>query len=150
MAQFVFHLVHGTQFYLLAKPRIRWLLCGKPSVDWIEEESSTLCRRLRTLLEDSGHEVEFRCVPWSGRNRHAARLEAAGLIRESVAGGPENARHFVVAHSHGGNACFLALKEEGKEERRKPPRGSTTRIPRDHVLSFRPEEHGSLIALVIE
>lgn len=111
MARLVFHLVHGTQFYLLARPRVRWLMCGKPEVPWIRD-GSPLRKGLRTSLESQGHVVEFRPVEWSGRNRHAARVEAARRIRESLAEGPADARHFLIAHSHGGNACLLALKED--------------------------------------
>lgn len=110
MARLVFHLVHGTLFYFLTKPRVPWLRCGKPSVPWVEEHSR-LRIGLSQRLEALGHQVEFRVVDWSGRNRHGARLAAAKGIRRSVARAPGDAVNFLVAHSHGGNACLLALKE---------------------------------------
>jgi len=113
MTHFVFHLVHGTQFYLLKKPRLRWLMCGKPVVKWTKSDSP-LCSNIRKSLEEKGHRVDFREIEWSGRNRHSDRSEAARRICESVDDSPTNARNILVAHSHGGNACMLALKQAEK------------------------------------
>lgn len=102
------HLVHGTQFYL-------W---RKPAIHWVEQESSSVTQDkpsfrggLRKCLEARGHIVEFREIPWSGRNRHNARLAAGYEIRKNLVDQAEGWHHFLVAHSHGGNACMLALRE---------------------------------------
>src|SRR6185436_6680725 len=63
---------------------------------------------LRARFGDSVHVVEFR---WSGRNstsaRHKASLELAGHLKALEQTYP-NARHYLVAHSHGGNVALYA------------------------------------------
>lgn len=50
---------------------------------------------------------------WSGANSHKARRDAAWrlakLVEETAAGYPK-ARHYVVAHSHGGNVALYGLR----------------------------------------
>src|SRR5712691_6963998 len=117
MASLIVHLVHGTQFYVWRKPNIPWV--KDESVD--EDGSLGSFRRgLSRRLAERGHAaVEFDVVPWSGRNRHGARLEAARELRRHVMkAGQEAAQHFVVAHSHGGNACLLALRDDADLSKR--------------------------------
>jgi hypothetical protein len=75
-------------------------------------EASTLREKLDAL----GEEVMVREVPWSGRNSHAARLEAAAKIRAAIHRVQADSRtasaaHFIIAHSHGGNAALYALRD---------------------------------------
>lgn len=112
MAHVLVHLVHGTQFYLWRKPRIPWV--EDTAQPMAAPELDSFCRGLRQELVQRGHSVTFDVVPWSGRNRHGAREAAAGALRENVLKpAHEPVRRFVVAHSHGGNACLLALKDDG-------------------------------------
>jgi hypothetical protein len=110
MAKLLIHLVHGTQFYVLRKPDVPWV----EDEDERASDTEDLCafrRGVRKQLRDKGHEVEFDAVLWSGRNRHGARLAAAAELQEHVLRKEgDSVHHFVVAHSHGGNACLLALK----------------------------------------
>lgn len=108
MARLIVHLVHGTQFYLWRKPAIPWVEQEPAGVSAIGNEH--LFRvGLRRRLEAKGHQVSFRVIRWSGRNRHSARRAAADRIRQSLEHPEEGAHHFLVAHSHGGNACVMAL-----------------------------------------
>jgi hypothetical protein len=72
----------------------------------------------RTLLTEDlklcGHkDVHFDAPEWSGCNTHRARREAAVCLerrlRSSIRGHPDS-RHFVVAHSHGGNIALRATR----------------------------------------
>ena len=69
---------------------------------------------LRRHLEERLPGVVFREFPWSGANTHEARLEAGArlgrFIREGQALHPA-ARHFIVAHSHGGNVALYAMRD---------------------------------------
>jgi hypothetical protein len=96
----VITLVHGT-----------WARRSK----WTLDESS-LCQELRRELGD----VEFRRVPWSGRNHSFARTQAARKLRDSLVDAFDKwptARHAVIAHSHGGNAAMYVLREPALQRR---------------------------------
>src|SRR5688500_13898345 len=69
---------------------------------------------LRRELELGLPKVATRAFPWSGANTHAARIRAgAGLARFIRAGHARYpaARHFVIAHSHGGNVAMYAMRD---------------------------------------
>jgi hypothetical protein len=87
-------LVHGT-----------W----NPSADWARADS-LLCQAISRGL---GSDVSFHTFRWSGHNRVSARSEASARLSEHLIGlvrdRPE-ARHFIIAHSHGGNIAFHALR----------------------------------------
>ncbi|MEM1370750.1 MAG: hypothetical protein AAGG72_00835 [Pseudomonadota bacterium] len=61
----------------------------------------------------NGQTFSFDVFEWSGRNTHAARIRAgyelAGHIR-NLRGKHPDARHVIIAHSHGGNIALLANK----------------------------------------
>jgi len=72
---------------------------------------SKLGRALSTAYADGSIVLRFN---WSGRNSHAARLKAAGELRSyltSLRNQYPNARIRLLAHSHGGNVVFYALKD---------------------------------------
>lgn len=91
---YVVTLVHGTW-----ARRSEWTLEGS---------------HLRTTLENRLGSIEFRRVQWSGGNWARDRLEAAEQLREhlkeTLSQRPD-ARHFIIAHSHGGNAVMYALQD---------------------------------------
>jgi hypothetical protein len=93
---FVITLVHGT-----------WA----QDAEWTKEGSP-----LRTAIQSRFRDrVEFRTFYWSGGNSFAARLVAASTLRAFIRDGIDrfpNARHSVVAHSHGGNVVLLAVEDE--------------------------------------
>src|SRR6266446_3746102 len=95
MMSYVITLVHGT-----------WA----QDAQWMREESA-LCASLRNSLSAG---VAFRAFRWSGRNSHLERRRAAERLRAelitAVAEYPD-ANHYVIAHSHGGNVAFHALKD---------------------------------------
>jgi len=115
MVKLIVHLVHGTQFYAWRKPRIPWV---EDEGDGEDGSVGAFRHGLRRRLAERGFaDVDFDVVPWSGRNRHGARLEAAQELRRHVLDltlANNGSRHVVVAHSHGGNACLLALKDAGE------------------------------------
>lgn len=92
--RYVFTLVHGT----FAR-RTAWIQDGSP---------------LRTFLAErlGAGSVHYERFLWTGFNTDKARLRAASHLRrflgERLAEHPE-ARHFVIAHSHGGNVVLHAL-----------------------------------------
>jgi hypothetical protein len=59
--------------------------------------------------------VGFERFNWSGDNNHSARLQAGNelrqQLRETVRKHPK-AKHFIVAHSHGGNVTLYALRDK--------------------------------------
>jgi hypothetical protein len=113
VARLKIHLVHGTQFYCWRKPRIPWVEIDDPKAAENADKPS-FRSGLRNQLRAKGHTVEFHEIPWTGRNRHGARLEAARDILESVPVEDDGFHHFIIAHSHGGNACMLAFKDDHK------------------------------------
>jgi len=76
-------------------------------------EGSALRRFLADALRERCGEVRFDVFEWCGRNSHKARIRAgyelAEHIRELRRTHP-NCRHFIVAHSHGGNIALFAHK----------------------------------------
>lgn len=96
-APIVVTLVHGT----FAK--------GAP---WTRD-GSILRREIAAGLGEHGRRVVFDSFEWSGRNTHRARVKAgyrlATHITELKSRYPL-AKHFIVAHSHGGNVALFAHK----------------------------------------
>ena len=83
---------------------------------WTQPEKSKLCAFLKSQF---GSDIEFERLDWEGSNRHKARVKASQkLLTAYRPGGPFVHRldqpHFVIAHSHGGNALAYALREESK------------------------------------
>ena len=64
--------------------------------------------------------VVYHKFEWSGWPSHIARNRAAENLRlflhEKLAQNP-NDRHFVVAHSHGGNIALYAMRDSSLSER---------------------------------
>ncbi len=77
---------------------------------WMREDSK-LCQALKKL---PGTALRRFC--WSGINSHTARLQAgydlALYLREVKKQFPDNTRHFIIAHSHGGNVALYAMDSE--------------------------------------
>lgn len=102
-------LVHGT-WARGAIPVVR-----KRAAAWCLERSA--CRR--AVAEALGDDVKFEIFNWSGRNSLHERLAAAEQLGRKVL--ELRARHdgaalHVIAHSHGGNVVFYAMRN--KEVRR--------------------------------
>ncbi len=77
------------------------------------QDGSTLRWRIAESLRSTADEIVFDTFEWSGRNTHRARIRAgyelADHIRKLREFSP-SCRHFIVAHSHGGNVALLAHK----------------------------------------
>jgi hypothetical protein len=74
--------------------------------DWTRAESS-ICRALRKALD-----CELRVFHWNGKNSFRAREKASidlEAFLESGLSDYRTARHFVIAHSHGGNLVMRTL-----------------------------------------
>jgi hypothetical protein len=72
------------------------------------QEGSLLVRALRA----ADPEATIERLKWSGGNSHAARLEAAARLVHRIRGCHRRhpaAKHYVIAHSHGGNVVRYAL-----------------------------------------
>jgi hypothetical protein len=112
MATLHIHLLHGTQFYFT---HLRFW--RKPRIQWVEDDPQSpdqFCAGVRTRLEAKGYEVRFHAIGWSGHNLHGSRRKAADKLLSEIT--PEDGEpHFIVAHSHGGNACMLALRKDERE-----------------------------------
>ena len=97
LAPIVVTLVHGT------------FASGAP---WTKEGSALRDEIAAALAAEPGG-IAFDVFEWSGRNSHKARVKAgyelAAHIRELQRRMPA-CRHFIVAHSHGGNVALLAHK----------------------------------------
>lgn len=97
-ATHVVTLVHGTRL-------LPWQ-ARRP--DWTEEDSS-LCMALQSKLP-----VTFRFFGWNGGNsmraRAAAKKDLVQFLREGISDSPD-AKHFIIAHSHGGNVSLHAACE---------------------------------------
>jgi Protein of unknown function (DUF2974) len=100
-------LVHGTIPSLGPKRLFR-------QQRWIQEGS------LFCLTMSASVNALFLPFSWSGKNSHKARLAAgqdlAASLRRTFADHPSR-RHYVIAHSHGGNVALYALKELSEDER---------------------------------
>src|SRR5438094_9750913 len=91
---YVVTLVHGTW-----AGKHKWTINGSP---------------LRRELETRLGAIEFRTVQWSGGNWARDRLDAAARLRSHLSetlNQRPNAHHFIIAHSHGGNALMYALQD---------------------------------------
>jgi hypothetical protein len=77
---------------------------------WSKEES-----RLATALKKRIRgDVRIKIFPWSGRNFHCSRRRAALNLKKHIAATKEafpDARHFLIAHSHGGVVALYALAD---------------------------------------
>lgn len=92
-------LVHGTHAQHAA-----WMQPGKDLPDRLADLAGTALYRF--------------C--WRGRNRHGDRLEASVELRQHLSGLLRKfpkAKHYVVAHSHGGNVALHAVRD-GKDAAR--------------------------------
>lgn len=101
-------LVHGTWG--------RGMFCPSGDAPWTTEES-TLCKSLKAP-EHLGPSTIFRRFRWSGKNRHKARSKAANELHDYLARNFNSwpkAKHFVVAHSHGGNIALYAMNDANLE-----------------------------------
>jgi hypothetical protein len=103
-------LVHGTI------PRIGpFSLFGEPT--WIASGSKFRSE----LTKQLGVDVRFESFSWSGNNSHSARITAArGLattLQHQIQRHPTS-KHYVVAHSHGGNVALYATGLLTEVERR--------------------------------
>lgn len=81
-----------------------------PDAPWTHE-GSPLRKRLESEL--SPVPIDFRTIEWSGNNRHADRVQAAGkLVQEIEATLDRDSqeRILVIGHSHGGSIASMALK----------------------------------------
>jgi hypothetical protein len=98
---YVIILVHGTW-----ARRAPWL-----------NQSSLLCK---TLCEKLPEPIKIVPFEWTGRNSNEARQRAGKnlewLIRKLVNDHP-TAKHFIVAHSHGGNIALYALRDPALQGR---------------------------------
>ena len=74
---------------------------------WVEKESE-LCRAVDKAFPGK---VEFRKLAWSGGNTIGARREAAQKLRTQILADSADTRHFLIAHSHGGNIVLYALRD---------------------------------------
>jgi pimeloyl-ACP methyl ester carboxylesterase len=96
---YVIILVHGTWG--------RGFFCPAGDAPWTVE-SSTLCHLLRKRLN---RRIVFLRFRWSGANTHTARAQAAKdleiFIKTCLDRWP-HAKHFLIAHSHGGNVALCA------------------------------------------
>jgi pimeloyl-ACP methyl ester carboxylesterase len=95
MTDIVLTLIHGTW-----APHAPWTLPDSPL--------------RKALAGQLGDRIAFETLEWSGANTHRARREAAQKLRaqlaDSIAANPL-ARHFLVAHSHGGNVALYAMAD---------------------------------------
>lgn len=78
------------------------------------QAGSSLRERIADALKVSVDDVLFDVFEWSGRNTHKARIKAGHelathieAVRKSL---PKTIRHFIIAHSHGGNVALFAHK----------------------------------------
>ena len=91
---YVLTLVHGT-----------W-----PNPDGWVAARSFLRRELASRLG----EVIFREFSWDGTNTQTARTEGGASLARFIRAGQDtypDARHFVIAHSHGGNVALYAMQD---------------------------------------
>lgn len=77
------------------------------------QPGSILRRKLADEMRERCGEVNFDVFEWSGKNTHKARIRAGYELADHVKRLREEhgrCRHFIVAHSHGGNIALLAHK----------------------------------------
>lgn len=95
---YVIHTIHGTY---------------APDAPWTQA-SSSFCQH---LTRDLGWRVKIEPFGWSGKNSVSARWQAARNFRKQLEDKLSHkdyaeARHIIVAHSHGGNVAFWALADK--------------------------------------
>lgn len=77
------------------------------------QDGSILRQQIAAELGEHGREVRYDVFEWSGRNTHSARVKAGYELAEHIRELRQRyplCRHFIVAHSHGGNVALLAHK----------------------------------------
>jgi len=88
-----------------------------PRANRLADPGSLLRRVLRSRFSSTN--VTFRDFSWSGTNTHETRTEAgarlAQFLRDGHAQHPD-ARHYVIAHSHGGNVALYAMRDPAARE----------------------------------
>ena len=96
-ARFVITLVNGT-----------WA----PHAPWMQTDSP-FCRQLEAELKKRGATgVTILSLSWRGRNTHQERRTASVQLRRHLLAQllqDQSARHYVIAHSHGGNVALRAV-----------------------------------------
>src|SRR5215472_14725934 len=98
MDQYVITLLHGTWAHGAA-----WTKDGSPLRALVGKE-----------MQELGATIGFERLDWSGNNRHEDRRADAVKIRRELrelVRKHEKARHFVIAHSHGGNVALRAIRK---------------------------------------
>ena len=99
---FVITLVHGTRFFFMGKPT------------WHKPEGEFASRLLAKMqIRGFTGNVTFKSFGWRGSSAVSARLGAAeDLMRHAVQirtnPATKNAKHVVIAHSHGGYVSLMA------------------------------------------
>lgn len=79
---------------------------------WTKPDS-ILRGEIATALGEHEQNVAFDVFEWSGRNSYKARVKAGYELADHIRrlrGRIPHCRHFIVAHSHGGNVALLAHK----------------------------------------
>lgn len=79
------------------------------NAEWTRDDRPLSCA-LRGLGE-----IKIERLPWSGWNRFTARSAGKVKLQRLIDQSGEDARHFIIAHSHGGNLAHDAV--EGREHR---------------------------------
>jgi hypothetical protein len=86
---------------------VRWFMSGSP-----------FHKALELGLLPAVHRDDIASFPWSGANsieaRQCAARKLAARLDESTASSP-NVRHFIVAHSHGGNVAVAARQAMSRD-----------------------------------
>ena len=83
---------------------------------WVEPDS----KLGKALAQRFGAGVVVASFRWSGRNNPSARAEAKDKLREHLHCLQikyKQAQHYIVAHSHGGNVAFYALRDEALRDK---------------------------------
>lgn len=78
--------------------------------EWTNDAKSFARARIQTQIES---EVIFRAFNWTGSNSHTARIRAGQELAEDqaeVAQQYAGSPRFLLAHSHGGNVAYYALR----------------------------------------
>lgn len=89
--------------------------------NWTQAGSTlrnALSRALAGQTDLSSSEIVFDTFEWSGRNTHRARIRAGYELADHVRAlrtRYPDCRHFIVAHSHGGNIALLAHQHLANE-----------------------------------
>ena len=81
-----------------------------PGAPWTQKESPLRSELTKTF----GDTLECRPFEWSGHNSFAARSQAAldlhAMLTQQMTAAPD-ARHAIIAHSHGGNIALYSLRD---------------------------------------